>query len=38
VQASKGSLTSGKDADILIFDEEINIHMTMVKGRIVYQN
>lgn len=32
----KGSLTAGKDADIVIFDEDINIEMTFVKGRIVY--
>lgn len=34
----KGSLVAGKDADILIFDEEINIKMTMIKGKIVYDN
>jgi len=33
----KGSLTKGKDADIVIFDEYINIHATMVKGKIVYR-
>ena len=33
----KGSLTPGKDADIVLFDEQINIHTTMVKGKIVYQ-
>jgi N-acetylglucosamine-6-phosphate deacetylase len=32
----KGSLTPGKDADIIIFDEEVAIHLTMVGGRIVY--
>jgi N-acetylglucosamine-6-phosphate deacetylase len=37
VSDKKGSLVAGKDADILIFDENINIEMTMVKGRIVYQ-
>ncbi|AWV96823.1 N-acetylglucosamine-6-phosphate deacetylase [Arcticibacterium luteifluviistationis] len=36
VDAQKGSLEVGKDADILIFDEEINIKMTMVEGRVVY--
>lgn len=34
----KGSLTSGKDADIVIFDEFINVHTTMVKGKIIYQS
>ena len=32
----KGSLARGKDADIVIFDENINVGMTMVEGRIVY--
>jgi N-acetylglucosamine-6-phosphate deacetylase len=36
IDNKKGSLAKGKDADILIFDEDINIKMTMVKGRIVY--
>lgn len=38
IQDIKGSLVKGKDADVLIFDEQIGIQMTMVKGRIVYQN
>jgi N-acetylglucosamine-6-phosphate deacetylase len=33
----KGSLTVGKDADIVIFDSNINIEMTIVKGNIIYQ-
>jgi N-acetylglucosamine-6-phosphate deacetylase len=33
---SKGSLTEGKDADVVIFDENINIKITMVNGNIVY--
>jgi N-acetylglucosamine-6-phosphate deacetylase len=33
----KGSLTEGKDADIVIFDENISIQTTMVKGKIIYQ-
>lgn len=33
----KGSLASGKDADILIFDDEINIKMTMIKGKVVHE-
>lgn len=31
-----GSLEVGKSADIVIFDSNIGIHTTMVKGRIVY--
>jgi len=34
----KGSLARGMDADIVIFDEKINIIMTMVGGEIVFQN
>lgn len=34
---SKGSLDIGKDADIVIFDDDINIQLTMIGGRIVYQ-
>jgi N-acetylglucosamine-6-phosphate deacetylase len=37
VQDQKGSLEIGKDADIIIFDKDINIQMTMVEGRIIYQ-
>ena len=32
----KGSLEVGKDADIAIVDDDLNIYMTMIKGRIVY--
>lgn len=37
VDHKKGSLEIGKDADIVIFDTEINLQMTMVEGRIVYE-
>lgn len=32
----KGSLMEGKDADIVIFDQDINIGMTLIKGKIVF--
>lgn len=32
----KGALVSGKDADVVIFDEDINIKTTIVNGKIVY--
>lgn len=32
----KGSLEIGKDADISIFDEEMNCYLTIVEGREVY--
>ena len=36
VHDKKGELTVGKDADIVIFDEEIEIEKTIVQGSIVY--
>ena len=33
----KGALLPGKDADIILFDEQINISCTLVGGRIVYE-
>jgi len=32
----KGSLVEGMDADIVIFDEQVNIKMTMIGGKVVY--
>ena len=32
----KGSLVKGKDADIVLFDENINIQTTIIKGRVIY--
>ncbi|MDO8685531.1 MAG: N-acetylglucosamine-6-phosphate deacetylase, partial [Clostridiales bacterium] len=34
---TKGILAAGKDADIVIFDDNINIKMTIIKGRIIYK-
>lgn len=36
VSDKKGSIVAGKDADIVIFDGDIRIEMTMVNGKIVY--
>ncbi|MFD2937445.1 N-acetylglucosamine-6-phosphate deacetylase [Spirosoma flavum] len=36
VGARKGSLVAGKDADLVIFDENINIETTIVNGQIIY--
>jgi len=36
VNDQKGSLVRGKDADILIFDENIIIEKTFIKGEIIY--
>lgn len=38
ISQSKGSLAAGKDADIVIFDENINIKKTIVQGNIVFEN
>jgi len=35
---NKGSLAAGKDADIVMFDDNINVKMTMIKGKVVYEN
>jgi len=34
--SSKGSLITGKDADIVIFDDNINVKTTIVGGRVIY--
>jgi N-acetylglucosamine-6-phosphate deacetylase len=38
IDDKKGSLVVGKDADIVIFDEDIQICTTIVNGKIVYKN
>lgn len=37
VEKQKGSLTIGKDADITIFDADIRVLATLVKGDMIYQ-
>ncbi len=32
-----GSVCKGNDADLVMFDKDINIYMTMVNGRVVYE-
>ena len=36
VSEKKGALSAGKDADIVLFDQDINISMTIRKGEIIY--
>jgi N-acetylglucosamine-6-phosphate deacetylase len=36
IQDRKGSLVPGKDADIVIFNDDIQIQMTIVNGKIIY--
>jgi len=38
VDENKGSLEPGKDADIVIIDDEINVYLTTVKGEILYRS
>lgn len=37
VEAEKGSIDIGKDADIVVFDDNIQVQYTMVKGNMVYE-
>jgi N-acetylglucosamine-6-phosphate deacetylase len=37
VADTTGALSPGKEADIVIFDANIDVKLTMVKGRVVYQ-
>jgi N-acetylglucosamine-6-phosphate deacetylase len=36
LDARKGSIATGRDADLVIFDDEINITHTIVEGKIIY--
>lgn len=36
VNDRKGSLIAGKDADIVIFDKNVNVYKTLIRGRVVY--
>lgn len=38
ISDKNGSLEPGKDADIVIFDENINIDTTIINGKIVYKS
>ena len=35
IDKDRGSLSVGKRADIVIFDDDINVKMTMIKGRVI---
>ncbi|MBX3241087.1 MAG: N-acetylglucosamine-6-phosphate deacetylase [Chitinophagaceae bacterium] len=37
VTDKKGVLGKGMDADIVIFDEDIRVNLTMIRGRVVFQ-
>ncbi|MGB9857030.1 MAG: N-acetylglucosamine-6-phosphate deacetylase [Dictyoglomaceae bacterium] len=38
IENKKGSLEIGKDADITIFDDNFQVKMTMVEGRVVFES
>ena len=37
VDDHKGSLEAGKDADLIVIDERVSVHATMVGGRFVFE-
>ncbi len=37
IDATKGQIAVGKDADVVLIDERFEVAMTMVEGRIVYR-
>jgi N-acetylglucosamine-6-phosphate deacetylase len=37
VDDRKGSLMPGKDADVLVIDEQVTVYLTIVKGQVVYK-
>ncbi len=38
VDDRKGSIEVGKEADLVIFDEDLNVDKTIIKGKVVYNN
>jgi len=38
IEARKGTIERGKDADLVIFDDQIQVQMTIVGGEIVYSS
>jgi N-acetylglucosamine-6-phosphate deacetylase len=37
IDAKKGTIAPGKDADLVIFDEQVNVQTTIIRGRVVYK-
>jgi N-acetylglucosamine-6-phosphate deacetylase len=37
ISAQKGSFAKGSDADVVLFNQQIDIQQTFVKGQSVYQ-
>lgn len=38
IDSNKGSIAVGKDADLVIFNKEFKVQLTMVEGKIVYED
>ncbi|MFN8451895.1 MAG: N-acetylglucosamine-6-phosphate deacetylase [Anaerolineae bacterium] len=38
ISARKGSLEAGKDADLVLVDADINVHLTVAEGEVVYRS
>ena len=36
IEDRKGSIAAGRDADIVVFDTEFDVKMTMIRGRIAF--
>jgi len=32
-----GSIETGKDANLIIIDEDVNVFLTMVKGKVIFE-
>ena len=37
LQHTKGSIEAGKDADLVVIDDQVNVSMTLVRGKIAFQ-
>jgi len=37
IQRSKGSIEPGKDADLAVIDDNLHVSLTVVRGRIAFQ-
>ncbi|MGI5854185.1 MAG: amidohydrolase family protein, partial [Bacillota bacterium] len=38
ISAHKGTLAPGMDADVTVLDKDLNVVLTIVEGRIVYDS
>jgi len=36
IEATKGSLAPGKDADLVVFDKDLSVKKTLIKGKIIH--